>query len=354
MNRLDDFQRASAAAQLDKKAQTQTSKVKQPNGGNALYQPFSKSAAMEQGEAMALSREGGIPATEILPIITAEDEKMEMPRFFAQMNEIKESNKRIKVFTEEIEKLHKEALSTADSDVSAECSSKIEALMAKVTQITNKTRRSLQEMDTVTKELAQTCPKGSGNLRMRENNHRQLSKAFMDGMKHYQKVQEIYQEKYRAQLQRQYLIVKPRATKAELAELTRDPEAMKVQVFAMSVKEDSKKTLGQMKNRLQDMQNIERSIMELNQMFLQMQDLVVSQGAIINRIEYNVDQIEDYTAQANKSMESALESQKAIQKKKWYIVMIVMIIVGVILVCVIISVLINMLPTLLTLKLLGK
>lgn len=354
MNRLHDFKTASEAAQLDKRAKTQTSKMKQPNGGNSLYQPFSKSAAMEQGEVAALSKEGGMTAVDIPPIITAEDEQMEMPRFFAQINEIKEANKRIKVFTEEIEKLHREALSTADSDVSAECSSKIEALMAKVTQITNKTRRALQEMDTVTKELAQTCPKGSGNLRMRESNHRQLTKAFMDGMKHYQKVQELYQEKYRAQLQRQFLIVKPRASKAELAELTRDPEAMKVQVFAMSVKEDSKKTLGQMKNRLQDMQNIERSILELNQMFLQMQDLVVSQGAIINRIEYNVDQIEDYTAQASKNMESALESQKAIQKKKWYILMIVGVILGVIVVCVIISVLINMLPTLITLKLLGK
>lgn len=359
MNRLSDFQKASEAAQLNKQAASGggsvNNKVKQPNGGNALYQPFLKSSVMEQGEAKDLSKSNGTTTVDIIPpIITPEDEQMEMPRFYAQVNEIKEANKRINTFTVEIEKLHKEALSTADSDASADCSSKIEALMAKVTQMTNKTRRSLQEMDTVTKELSRTCPKGSGNLRMRDNNHRQLSKAFMDGMRHYQKVQEMYQEKYRAQLKRQFLIVKPRASKAELAELTRDPEAMKVQVFAMSVKEDSKKTLGQMKNRLQDMQNIERSILELNQMFLQMQDLIVSQGAIINRVEYNVDQIEDYTAQASKNMESALESQKAIQKKKWYIIMIIGIIVGVIIVCVIISVLVNMLPTLITLKLLGK
>ena len=277
-----------------------------------------------------------------------------MPRFFGQINEVKEANKRVLLFTEEIEKLHKEALSTADSQASADVSGKIEALMAKVTQMTNRTRRTLQEMDQVTKQLAETANKGSGNLRMRQSNYRQLSKAFLDVTKKYQKIQELYQEKYRIQLQRQYLIVKPRATKAELAELTRDPEAMKVQVFAMSVKEDSKKTLGQMKNRLQDMQNIERSILELNQMFLQMQDLVVSQGEIINRVEYNVDQIEDYTAQAARNMETALESQKAIQKKKWYIIMIVMIIIGVILVCVGISVLINMLPTLFALKLMGR
>lgn len=349
MNRLGDFQRAAEAAQLNQKAQNQTnSSVGQPNGGNSLYQPFQKSSQMEKGELQ------GMTAVDIPPVITVEDEQMEMPRFFAQINDIKESNKRTKTFTDEIEKLHKAALSTADSQESADLSAKIEALMAKVTQMTNKTRRTLQEMDSVTKELMQKYPKGNGNLRMRESNHRQASKAFMDAMKKYQKVQEVYQDKYRAQLQRQYLIVKPRASKAELAELTKDPEAMKIQVFAMSVKEDSKKTLGQMKNRLQDMQNIEKSVSELNQMFLQMQDLVVSQGEIINRIEYNVDQIEDYTAQAAKNMEGALESQKAIQQKKWYIVMIVMAIIGVIIVCVIISVMINFLPTFITFKLLSK
>ena len=353
MNRLNDFQRAAEAAKLDQKAaaSTTTALQKQPNGGNSLYRPFQKSAPVERDEVKDLS---GATAVDIPPVITAEDEQMEMPRFFAQIAEVKESNKRVLVYTEELEKLHKEALSTADSDVSAEVSSKIEALMAKINQITNRTRRTLQEMDSVTKELGKTVPKSSGNLRMRESNQRQLSKSFMDGMKKYQKIQEVYQEKYRVQLQRQYLIVKPRATKAELAELTKDPEAMKVQVFAMSVKEDSKKTLGQMKNRLQDMQNIERSILELNQMFLQMQDLVVSQGEVINRIEYNVDQIEDYTAQAAKNMDSALESQKAIQKKKWYIVMIIAVIVGIIIVCVIISVMVNILPTLITLKILGK
>lgn len=350
MNRLSDFQRATEAAKLNQKAQTQTAAVSnQPTGGNALYQPFQKSSAMEKGEAIDLSVKDGIP-----PVITKEDAETEMPRFFVQINEIKEANKRVKTFTEEIEKLHKAALSTADSQESADLSSKIEALMAKVTQISNKTRRTLQEMDSVTKELMEKYPKGSSNLRMRESNHRQASKAFMDVMRSFQKMQETYQNKYRDQLKRQYLIVKPKATKAELAELTKDPEAMKVQVFAMNVKEDSKKTLGQMKNRLQDMQNIEKSILELNQMFLQMQDLVVSQGEIINRIEYNVDQIEDYTAQAAKSMENALESQKAIQKKKWYIILIVMAIFGIVIVCVVLSVVVNFLPTMMMVKMFGK
>lgn len=349
MNRLNDFQKATEAAQLDHKAMNQTTLAGNSASSSVqpLYQPFQKSSQMERGEAKDISS-GDIP-----PMITAEDEQMEMPRFFTQVNEIKESNKRVKLFTDEIEKLHKNALSTPNAEESAAVSGQIEALMSKVNQMTNKTRRTLQEMDGVNRELSATSPKGSGNLRMRDSNYRQLSKSFMDVMKNYQKVQEVYQEKYRAQLQRQYLIVKPTATRSELADLTRDPEAMKVQVFAMNVRGDAKTTLNQMKNRLQDMQNIEKSILELNQMFLQMQDLVVSQGEVINRIGYNVDQIEDYTAQAAKNMDSALESQKAIQKKKWYIMLIIGVIVGLIVVCVVISVLMHLLPNLILVKMMA-
>ena len=311
MNRMSEFQKAAESAQLELKASTAASASAQAT--------FQKSAKLEAGEATAI----------VIPI-TPEDEEMEMPRFFAQVDQIKEENKRASLFTDEIEKLHKAALASADSAVQEDCSNKIEALMAKVNQITNRTRRILQEMDGVNRQLVASGASSSANLRMRESNHRQLSKAFMDVMRKYQKMQETYQDKYRAQMQRQYLIVKPTATKAELAELTKDPEAMKVQIFALSVKEDSKKTLGQMKNRLQDMQNIEKSILELNQLFLEMQDLVLSQGEVINRIEYNVDHIEDYTAKAAKNLTVAVESQKAIQKKKWYITLIVLAIIGIV------------------------
>ena len=88
-----------------------------------------------RGESADLSH----AAAEIPQWSRPRDEQMEMPHFYAQVNEIKESNKRVRLFTDEIEKLHKEALSTADSAVSAADERQIEALMAKVNQMTNRT-----------------------------------------------------------------------------------------------------------------------------------------------------------------------------------------------------------------------
>lgn len=116
MNRLNDFQKATEAAQLNQKAYANTNtttggenngNTSSAVGGNRLYQPFQKSSVMEQGESLSIP-----------PVITPEDEEMEMPRFFAQVNEIKESNKRVHTFMVEISKLHKEALATTDSHIS--------------------------------------------------------------------------------------------------------------------------------------------------------------------------------------------------------------------------------------------
>jgi len=323
MDRITEFQQSTQAAQREAKAAaigTEEGAGKYaPLASVNLFQPFQKSSEMERGEAVAIS-------------ITDEDAEMEMPRFFAQVTEIKKSDKLVEQLTVEIEKLHKDSLASADMAVQDEVSRQIDVLMSRVNQMTNRTRLALQEIDQVNKELAASTNNKahSGNLRMRIDNHRQLSGAFVAVMRKYQKMQEVYQNKHKAQLRRQFLLVNPRATESELDALASDPDAMKLQIFAAGIKEDSKKTLAQMKSRMQDMQKLELSIVQLKQLFLEMQDVVVSQGDIINSIQYNYEQIEDYTARAAQDMASSVESQKAIQKKKWIMLAIGGVVLGII------------------------
>jgi hypothetical protein len=134
MNRFDEFQKAAVAAQRDAKAASigkDAGAAVPENTPKNLFQPFQKSEAMERGEAGAVG-------------ISAEDAEMEMPRFFAQVAEVKETNKRATAFTDEIEKLHKTALASADAAEQDDCRQKVDVLMAKVNQMTNRTRRILQ------------------------------------------------------------------------------------------------------------------------------------------------------------------------------------------------------------------
>lgn len=58
------------------------------------------------------------------------------------------------------------------------------------------------------------------DMRMRRTQQAKNAKKFIEVMRKYQDMQSMYKGKYKGQLERQYLIVKPGATKEELARLT--------------------------------------------------------------------------------------------------------------------------------------
>ena len=243
---------------------------------------------------------------------------LEMDTFFKQVEAIKKWNGQIDMLRGEIERMHKQALSAANIEESATTSQQIGMLTAKVNKIVDDNRTAVDAVETRNNELAAIAPKTSGNMRMRADNHRQLSQQFVRVSQRFQKMQSEYRKKYEAQVIRQYKTVKPNATNEELEQLRNDVQSGEVNqtIFSMAVREDAKKEREKMKNRLDDMRAIEESIVTLSRMFMQMQDIVASQQDIINRIGYNMDQVDNYVESAAEDLGQAVESQKSIQKKK--------------------------------------
>lgn len=199
--------------------------------------------------------------------------------------------------------------------------------MAVANQKSNQVRSDLKSMAATTAEVKGNAKKGGGDLRLRETRHELLTRRYMQTIKALQRIQETYKHKYDEQIERQYLIVNPKATDAELAQLKSNPEAARAQLFSMTAREGAKQDLEAMKDRFDDVKLIEKSIRELAQMFLDMESIVASQSDVINAMAYNVDATEEYTAEAKADLKSAVESQKAIQKKKWIITIVVLVIV---------------------------
>ena len=77
---------------------------------------------------------------------------------------------------------------------------------------------------------------------------------------------------------------------------------------------ETKKTLQEIKNRHQELQKLEKSIVELHQLFLDMAVLVEAQGEVINEIDQNVEQAVNYTAEGYRQMKKAVVYQKRARK----------------------------------------
>lgn len=90
-------------------------------------------------------------------------------------------------------------------------------------------------------------------------------------------------------------------------------------------------TVEEIKERHRAIQQLERSLMELHQVFLDMAVLVEAQGEMLNNIEVHIKKSQDHVAQANKELQGAKEQQRSM--RKW---MCIGIIIGLILLLVIV------------------
>ncbi|KAI8127881.1 Syntaxin-4 [Lucilia cuprina] len=80
--------------------------------------------------------------------------------------------------------------------------------------------------------------------------------------------------------------------------------------------EHARKTLQALKDRLGELKKLEKSIEEVHTLFLRLQNLVVHQSVIMQRIEKHFDDARNYVEEGTKEIKEAEIIQKKTQKKK--------------------------------------
>lgn len=78
-------------------------------------------------------------------------------------------------------------------------------------------------------------------------------------------------------------------------------------------------TYAKVAGKYQDVLTLEQSVAELHQMFLDFALLTEQQGELLDQIEFQVKQANDYVEEGNVELVEAIVYQKAIRKKQWYV-----------------------------------
>ncbi|KYQ91273.1 t-SNARE family protein [Tieghemostelium lacteum] len=203
-------------------------------------------------------------------------------------------------------------------------------------------KKKLEEMKSSTDKYISQKEGTDTEERIRVNMQKTLTLKFVDLMKEYQEIQNNYKNKYQEKLERQYLIVKPNATKEELQKVIEGGSDSQ-QIFAETIlyenlHKEAQNALAYVKNRHNDIVLLERSIAELHQLFMDMSVLVDAQGEILNVIEINVDSTVGLTKEGVDNLQIANKHHRK-GRRKMYILLVLVVIV----------LLAVLLPTLLTL-----
>ncbi|KAF5914674.1 syntaxin-4 isoform X2 [Diceros bicornis minor] len=181
----------------------------------------------------------------------------------------------------------------------------------------------------------------SVNTRMRKTQHGILSQQFVELINKCNSMQSEYREKNVERIRRQLKITNAGMVSDE--ELEHMLDSGQSEVFVSNILKDTQVTrqaLNEISARHSEIQQLERSIRELHELFTLVAAEVETQGEMINRIEKNILSSMDYVEHGREDVKIALDNKEKARKKKVLIGICVSVTVLILLVIIVIAALV--------------
>lgn len=167
-----------------------------------------------------------------------------------------------------------------------------------------------------------------------------VDRKLKNAINEYQQVESEFRKKLSEQMARQYRIVKPEATEEEVRAAIEDTSSN--QVFSQALLQtnrrgQSQSALRAVQGRHEAIQKIERQMIELAQLFQDVEAAVVQQEPAVEEIETKAAVINDNVGKANHEIDGAIVKARSRNRKKWICLgLIVLLLIVIVLVVVLV------------------
>lgn len=147
-----------------------------------------------------------------------------------------------------------------------------------------------------------------------------VDRRLKSAIQQYQSVESQFQKRTQEQMARQYRIVRPDASEQEVRAAVEDTSGG--QVFSQALMQSDRQgraraALSAVQDRHRALQKIEQQMIELSQLFQDMDTLVVQQEAAVTQIEQKGEEVVDNLDKGNMEMGVAVNTARSTRKKKW-------------------------------------
>lgn len=198
---------------------------------------------------------------------------------------------------------------------SAQSDTRIDAMRREIGTISNNLRSRLKQLK---KENDASSEEGA-SLRMRRNIQTATTKRFVTLMQRYQLIQAQYQLTQREAIHREVQIVKPELTSTEIDLMIDHGSSMQMMTQSLiegdRQKDKSVLMVVHIKEQHADILELERNIVELYELFVDMSTLVDQQGEMVDSICHHVDNAATWTGAALNEITQARKYKSKERKK---------------------------------------
>ncbi|KUJ18330.1 putative syntaxin-like protein psy1 [Mollisia scopiformis] len=286
-------------------------------GGN----PYNNGPSAEAGQgAQDLQHEMSATSNYSNPGPSASTNILSQQDFLSRVDFAKGEIRTLTSNIQEIASLHQRALSSPDSSSSAQLENLVTQTQLKNTQIRDQIK--YLELDALKTQ--------DSTKSVKARQAKQLKGEFEKSLKEYQQEEVNYRQRYRDQIARQYRIVNPEATEAEVQEAS-ELDWGSEGVFQTALKSNrsgqASSVLGAVRARHNELQRIEATLTELAAMFADMAQIVEAQDPVVEHTEQNAIKTAEDVDKGNTEIDKANEHARRRNRLKWYCLLVVVLII---------------------------
>ena len=243
-----------------------------------------------------------------------------MATFFADVQRVKTNMGSIRASLGELFDAHEASKRSTTAEETRETRERMNETIESVSKIARETKLRLENLDADNERAVRSgkVTEGSSEHRTRSTLTSSLKTKLKDQMGEFQELRERLREEYKEIVERRYFTVTGTEAKEEdidrLIE-TGESETMFQTALLEQGRGQIMDTVNEIQERHSAIRELERKLLELNQIFLDMSVLVEAQGEMINNVESHVAKSVVYVQQGHVELRKAREYQK--NTRKW-------------------------------------
>lgn len=253
------------------------------------------------------------------------DESTGIDNLHKQVEQILISIEALSENVEEVKKIHSLILSTPQTEDAVK--KRLETITSQINKDANTIKTQLKRMEQETKEIGDDNPL-SAEHRIRTTQYRMLFRKFKDVVDDYQLTQADHRDRCKARIKRQLEITGHIKTDDEIEDMIESGNPAIFNSEIIMETQAAKQSLAEIQARHSDIMKLEKSILELRDLFVDLATLVEEQGEIVNRIENHVALARSHVDKGGAEVIQAIKYRSQARCKKIICFLILILILG--------------------------
>ncbi|KAI3706590.1 hypothetical protein L6452_24439 [Arctium lappa] len=265
--------------------------------------------------------------------------ELELDAYFEMVQHIEKEFEVLNKLLKKLQDAHEESRSVTKAAAMKAIKQRMENDVDEVGRVARFIKAKIEELDKENAINRQKpgCGQGTGVDRSRTATTLALKKKFKDKVKEFQTLRESIHQEHREVIERRVFTVT--GTRADEETIDRLIETGNIeQIFQKAIQEQGRgqvvDTLAEIHERHSAVIEVERKLLELQQIFSDLAILVDSQGEMLDNIETHVSSAVDHVQSGNKALQNAKKLQK--NSRKWMCLAIIVLLIAIISVLVVV------------------